>query len=552
MSNRRIVLMFSAVALLLSSCATHKEMPSLSDEMYDDALAKKDPGAEVPDFIHQALLSSTPSSASAMEKEKRFDVAVKDIPAKAFFLSLVSEAGINVVTHPEVSGSISLDLRNVSVPEVLSVVRDIYGYEYKLKDGIYTIFPRALRTEIFSINYIDIKRTGFADTSVSIGTGKSGEESSSGGSSGSSSSSTSSSDSTGSGGNSSDTSNSGAPGSRVQTVNRTDFWGLLETSIGNMIGAPAEGRSVMLNPQAGLLAITAMPAEINAVREFLERSELSVKRQVVLETQILEVRLNDDYETGINWRAIQGQMQYSYVEQWTKSPGTFGEVLSSSEELFSSVFGIADIRDFVSLLEEQGSVQVLSSPRVSTVNNQKAIIRVGTDEYFVTGVKNNTTASAASTVSSPELELSSFFSGISLDVTPQISADGDVILHIHPIVSDVQDQTKEVTVGDSKFNLPLALRDIRESDSVVRARSGQVIVLGGLMQKASRAVDGKQPVLGDIPLLNFFFRTKSRATAKTELVILLKPIVVGDDSWQDQLRQLRHLSAPAERERQRR
>lgn len=533
-------LMFIAVAFLLAACAHQDTMPSLSEEMYDRVLASKDSGAEVPDYINQALLNTSATGGHTTASEKRFDVAVKDIPAKVFFLSLVADAGVNVVTHPEVSGSVSLDLRNVSVAEVLSVVRDIYGYEYKLKDGIYTIFPRALRTEIFSINYIDIQRMGVADTSVSIGVGRSNASDSSNGST------SSSTDSFTGGGTSSASSDGGkgGPGSRVQTINRTDFWGLLENTIGVMIGAPAEGRMVMLNPQAGLLAVTAMPTEINAVREFLERSELSVKRQVVLETQILEVQLNDGFEAGINWRAIQGQMQYSYGEQWERSPETLGQMMKSSQEVFSSVFGVADIRDFLSLLEEQGSVQVLSSPRVSTVNNQKAIIRVGTDEFFVTGVKNNTTASAASTVSSPELELSSFFSGISLDVTPQISADGDVILHIHPIISEVQDQTKEVTVGDSKFALPLALRDIRESDSVVRARSGQVIVLGGLMQKSNRASQSKQPVLGNIPLLNLFFKSKSRATAKTELVILLKPVVVGDDSWQDQLHQFRSFSAP--------
>lgn len=533
----RSIILLSALAL--TACAHHETMPSLADEMYEQALAEKKASAEVPDFINQALLNSTATGRPAGASEKRFDVTVKDIPAKSFFLSLVADAGVNVVTHPEVSGTISLDLRNVSVPEVLSVVRDIYGYEYKLKDGIYTIFPRALRTEIFTINYIDIQRMGVADTTVSVGADKS----SSGGSSSSSSSSSSESSFTDS---SSGQSNGslGAPGSRVQTINRTDFWGLLERTIGVMIGVPAEGRSVLLNPQAGLLAVNAMPAEINAVREFLERSELSVKRQVVLEAQILEVQLRDGYEAGINWRAIQGQMQYRYDQQREVSAETLGRVMKSSQEVFSSVFGIADIRDFLSLLEEQGSVQVLSSPRVSTVNNQKAIIRVGTDEYFVTGVKNNTTASAASTISSPELELSSFFSGISLDVTPQISADGEVILHIHPIISDVQDQTKEVTVGDSKFALPLALRDIRESDSVVRARSGQVIVLGGLMQKSNRATNSKQPLLGDVPLLNLFFRSKSRTTAKTELVILLKPIVVGDDVWQDQLHQLRGFSAP--------
>lgn len=540
MRLRPIRLPFIAVALLLTACAHQETVPSLADEVYEQALAAKASGPEVPDYINQALLNSSASSGYTAASEKRFDVVVKDIPAKDFFLSLVANTEINVVTHPQVSGLISLNLRNVSVAEVLSVVRDIYGYEYKLKDGIYTIFPNALRTQIFSINYIDIQRMGVADTSVSIGVGKgNGGESSSG-------SSSSSADSFTDGGNSSAGSDGAqnGPGSRVQTINRTDFWGMLEKTIGNMIGVPAEGRLVMLNPQAGLLAVTAMPAEINAVREFLERSEISVKRQVVLETQILEVQLYDGFEAGINWRAIQGQLQYSYGEQRERSAETFGQIIKSSQEVFSSVFGIADIRDFLSLLEEQGSVQVLSSPRVSTVNNQKAIIRVGTDEFFVTGVKNNTTASAATTMSSPELELSSFFSGISLDVTPQISADGDVILHIHPIISDVQDQTKEVTVGDSKFSLPLALRDIRESDSVVRARSGQVIVLGGLMQKSNRASQSKQPVLGNIPLLNLFFKSKSRATAKTELVILLKPVVVSDDSWEEQLHQFRSFSAP--------
>ena len=160
---------------------------------------------------------------------------------------------------------------------------------------------------------------------------------------------------------------------------------------------------------------------------------------------------------------------------------------------------------------------------------------MGSDEFFVTGISNNTTASAGATTTSPEVELASFFSGISLDVTPQISEDGDVILHIHPIVSEVTDQQKEITIGDYSISVPLALRDIRESDSIVRARSGQVIVLGGLMQESRSDYKAKRPILGDIPGLNALFRSKSRGTRKTELVILLRPIVVGDDTWQQEV-----------------
>jgi MSHA biogenesis protein MshL len=129
--------------------------------------------------------------------------------------------------------------------------------------------------------------------------------------------------------------------------------------------------------------------------------------------------------------------------------------------------------------------------------------------------------------------LSSFFSGISLDVTPQISDEGDVILHIHPVISTVTEEQKNIVVGDSAFSLPLALRDIRESDSIVKAKSGQVIVLGGLMQERLNAVKGKRPGLSSIPLAGRLFNSTSDARIKSELIILLKATVVEQDSWVD-------------------
>lgn len=547
MTNRLAKIMMIALLVNQSACSQQDHKPSLNRDVYDKAIEQNARATPVPDFINDALLNRTQVEATNRAPQaRRFDVSVNNIPAKAFFLSLVSEAGVNVVAHPEVDGTISLNLRNVTVEEVLAVVRDMYGYEFKIKDNIYSIFPRKLRTEIFSINYIDIKRVGVTDTTVSIGEVKSSSSSSDVGGSGGGSASDAANILAMAGG-SGENAGSGqgiSPGSRVQTLNKTDFWPMLNDTVGAMVGAPAEGRKVMVNPQSGLLAVTAMPGEINSVREFLERSELSVKRQVILEAQILEVRLSDGFQAGINWNAIQGQLQYTRNVSSYASPVDITQSNDSGTEIFASIFKVLDIRDLLSLLETQGSVQVLSSPRVSTVNNQKAVIRVGTDEFFVTGLKNNTTSSASTTTSSPEIELTSFFSGISLDVTPQISESGDVILHIHPIISDVQDQTKEVTVGDSKFSMPLALREIRESDSVVRARSGQVVVLGGLMQKSRQASDGKRPILGDVPVLNLFFRTKARATAKTELVILLRPVVVGDGSWQEQLKDFRDFSGP--------
>jgi len=252
------------------------------------------------------------------------------------------------------------------------------------------------------------------------------------------------------------------------------------------------------------------------------------------------VRLNDEFNAGINWNAISGR-----ATQWRNISGIDSDgttfIDDSLDDTFFSVLEINDINNLIDLMKTQGSVQVLSSPRVATVNNQKAVIRVGTDEFFVTGLSSDTTTGGGDTVvNSPDIELTSFFSGIALDVTPQISSEGEIILHIHPVITTVEDQVKELQIGDQTFNFPLALRDIRESDSVVKAKSGQVVVLGGLMQDSESISKGKHPGLGDVPVVGHsLFRQKSSRKVKTELVILLKPTIIDNDTTINELKRSR-------------
>ena len=531
--------------ICLSGCAAKIDVAGNASGRYQEIINDRQLDApEVPDAVLDSLLETPSSAEDQKAKVERFDVSVNQIPAQAFFVSLVSQASVNVVAHPEIEGFISLDLNNVTVEEVLSVVRDVYGYEYNYRSGIYTIYPRKLRTQLFHIDYPDIQRVGVTDTSVSIGNINSNSDSNS---NNSNSSNSNNSESIASGDNNGNTNsdnrssssgrgNSFNPGARIQTVNATDFWPLLQMSINGIIGGDEDGRFVVINPLAGIVVVKALPKEISAVREFLEKSELSVRRQVILETKILEVRLNEQFEAGINWGAISGALNF---QNTVSGFGDVADVLLSgngtSEVLFTSTLRANDITSLIGLLDTQGDVSVLSSPRISTVNNQKAVIRVGSDEFFVTGISNSTTTSAAATTSAPEIELTSFFSGISLDVTPQIAEDGGVILHVHPIVSDVQDQLKQIQVGNENFSLPLALRDIRESDSVVRAESGQVVVLGGLMQETTQDVDTRRSWLGDIPVLNVLFRYQAQVKQKTELVILMRPVVIDDADWDDEL-----------------
>jgi MSHA biogenesis protein MshL len=581
LKNNRVSVRYAFISLavmvmaLTNSCSNNSGNKTVVENEITSVVAEqaeRNKKVAVPDEVTKALLDNTTiQTGSGKKVTERFDVSVRAVPAKDFFLGLVNGTGVNVVVHPEVTGTISLDLKDVTVGDVLRVTRDIYGYEYKQDRGIYTIYANALRTQVFHINYLDVQRVGVSDTAVLVGRAQSsGQNSGSGGNSG------------GSSGSNGDTANllgmlasaeknkSGGggqgitPGSRVQTLNHTDFWSGLRSTVTSIIGGESESRSVTISPQAGMIVVKALPSELSAVREFLERSELSVKRQVILEAKILEVRLNEGFEAGVNWGAISGQLTQAYnlqdgfalntdgsaaVDEYRPITNTYRytedgvlktisvparEAIGST---FSSLLRVQDITKVLSLLETQGSVQVLSSPRVSTVNNQKAVIRVGSDEYFVTGISNNTTSNATSVSSTPNIELSPFFSGIALDVTPQIAEDGEVVLHIHPVVSEVTDQQKNFTVGDQDFSLPLALRGIRESDSIVKAKNGQVIVLGGLMQESKNKVDGKRPVLGDIPLVNSLFRTRNKASSKTELVILLRPIVVDSDTWKNELEQ---------------
>jgi MSHA biogenesis protein MshL len=568
-------------ALLLAACTSNDNKKLLTEDAMDKVVAqheeqKRSP-ARVPSEISKTLLDnqSIASGGGLKSNGDRFDVSVRNVPAKDFFLGLVNGTGINLVVHPDVDGSITLDLKNVTVDDVLRVTRDIYGYEFRRDRNIYSIYANALRTEVFQINYLDVQRVGVSDTSVLIGRSQSSGNNGNGNSGNNNASNdnanllsmienaTQGANGTNGGGGG----NSGSgltPGSRVQTLNRTNFWASLERTIESIVGGESENRSVIVTPQAGMVVVKAMPNELSAVRNFLERSELSVKRQVILEAKILEVRLSEGFEAGINWGAISGQIAAAKNIQDNFPINTDGSstqvnefrsitvnrlyydpdgnlqnlAVGSREAIGGTVAGliqIADITKLLSLLETQGTVQVLSSPRVSTVNNQKAVIRVGSDEYFVTGISSNTTSNAASITSTPNIELSSFFSGISLDVTPQISENGEVILHIHPVVSEVTDQQKTFTVGDEEFSLPLALRGVRESDSIVKAANGQVIVLGGLMTESSSVTNGKRPILGDIPGVNALFRTKNKSKSKTELVILLRPIVVDDNTWDAQI-----------------
>ncbi|MCT7946247.1 pilus (MSHA type) biogenesis protein MshL [Shewanella septentrionalis] len=540
------------LSLCLVACqTTNRPQPEaskaeLAASMATATASTTPPPATMPDAVQRELNSGALLSGltPALETERRFDVSAHDVDAKVFFPSLVQGTPLSVAVHPDVQGTISLSLKGVTLSEAIQVVEDIYGYEVSREGRILRVFPAGMRTETFPLNYLYMERDGLSVTSVSSGrisdsnnsnSNSNNNNSNNNGSSNNNSNSSNGNNSSSNG--SSDSSN----GTFIRSRTKTDFWGELKETLTAIIGDTGNGRQVVVTPQAGLVTIRAFPSELRQVRTFLNSAESHLQRQVILEAKILEVTLSDGYQQGIQWDNVLGHVGNTNVNFGTsKGPGLNDKITSAIGGVTSLSIKGSDFTTMINLLDTQGDVDVLSSPRVTASNNQKAVIKVGTDEYFVTDV-SSTTVAGTTPVTTPQVELTPFFSGIALDVTPQIDNDGNVLLHVHPSVIDVKEQTKDIKVSDASLELPLAQSEIRESDTVIRAASGDVVIIGGLMKSENIEVVSQVPLLGDIPFLGELFKNRNKQKKKTELIILLKPTVVGVDTWKTELQRSKTL-----------
>ncbi|MGU5715262.1 pilus (MSHA type) biogenesis protein MshL [Aeromonas taiwanensis] len=535
------------LALAVAGCTTYRHPePVQAKDAIKQAMSEQTPTAPLttlPPSVQSELLQLNRPQQPLSVPEKRMRIAAHDVDAVEFFGSLFKGSRYSVAVHPGVAGVISVELKDVTLQEALATVGDMYGFDVQRKGNVFHVYPAGLRTETIPVNYLMMTRRGLSRTSVSTGGVTANDNNDNGNNNNfdnglNNSGSNNNSNSFDNGNNGNGNSN----GTRIETDSNNDYWTDLRDALQTLIGN-GEGRAVITSPQAGLVTVRAYPKELKAVRDFLEQSGEHLKRQVVLEARILEVSLNEGYEQGVDWSGLSAS--------WDGGKGITGggslldsPIASTPNQIFRALgggagFTISDgnFNVAVSLLKTQGDVNTLSSPRVTATNNQKAVIKVGTDEYFVTNASTTTTTSGNSApIVTPNVELTPFFSGIALDVTPQIDEQGRVLLHIHPSVIDTEEQSKTINVGTTDpLVLPLAKSSIRESDTVVQANNGDIVVIGGLMKTDKQEIVSKVPLLGDIPWVGEAFTNRRESNRKVELVIMLKPTVVEKDTWQQEL-----------------
>ncbi len=540
---------------LLTGCAADRglRVPDVGRAVRNDLQPIAAPAPVlVPTRISDALAEPAPP-AVPLPPEPKLDLLVNNAQAREVFLAIVADTRYSMLMHPNVAGTLSVTLRGVTVLEALEAIRDVYGFDFKIDGRRITVYAPTIQTRIFTVNYPQSQRTGNSELRVSSGavaqSGSSGGAASGGGATPSAGSS------------------SQAEGSRVTTTSKTDFWAELAGAVRGLVGS-GEGRSVITSPQAGIMAVRAMPEELQQVDKFLKAAQIAVERQVMLEAKVVEVELLDGYQSGIDWSALKngggatgalgvigGSTGANALVSGVQAnlPGFSASATSLTNGVSlpsggSGLFGLALAREgfqaVLGFLETQGDVQILSSPRIATLNNQKAVLKVGSEDFFVTNVSSGTTTTAttgSTTPTLPSLTLTPFFSGISLDVTPQIDGGNNIMLHVHPSVTTVTEKTKQIDLGSvGNFRLPLASSNVNETDTLVRVQDGNIVAIGGLMQIESNRSASGLPGSTSSPFFGTLLGNRSNSGRKKEVVVLIKPTIIRTaQDWEAQTQRSR-------------
>ncbi len=558
------------LALLVGGCAptTLGSGPSAGHLQGDSVVSTQ---GTIPPPVQQSISLPPPKPAIRTET---YSVVVNNVNVHDLLFALARDAKLNVDIHPGISGVVTLNAIDQTLPQLLTRIAKQVDMRFELDGPNLAVMPDTPYLKNYRVDYVNIARdvTGTISTNTQIST---------------------SALATGSGG-AAGTGNT----SRIQIENksRNRFWESLEKNLkellyetdkifpegstetvteqsasqsttgtgaaGTPTGTPArlaqlaqtlagspnpatlqnsgatvvkrmtfrEAASVIANPETGVVNVRATSRQHEKVQEFLDRVMVSARRQVLIEATIIEVALSDGYQQGIEWSRLTSGSEYSISKPalTTNVPSAVTPYIIKYRDI-----NPVNLLATVDLLRAFGTVKVLSSPKLAVLNNQTATLKVSEDfVYFnvkqdVVPGNTNTNATVTTTTTPQSVSIGFFMS-----LTPQISDDGTVTLNVRPSISSIaelkQDPNPSLAANNIK-NLVPQIR-MREIESMLRVQSGDIAVLGGLMEDRLDNRTGRLPVLGDIPLVGELFNNRANSSSKSELVVLIRPTVIKDAS----------------------
>ncbi|MCZ6803740.1 MAG: secretin N-terminal domain-containing protein [Proteobacteria bacterium] len=500
--------------------------------------------SEIPALVEQAPVLPEPGPVEPLE---RYTVVVNEVPVKELLFALARDAKINVDIHPAISGVVTINAVEQTLPQILKrITRQVdIRYEYE-GDNLFIVLDEPF-FRIYEVGYLNLSRetSGSVTVSTQIASTSSGGDSGGGG-----------------GRNTSTTS--------ITSESHHEFWENLETSItaiiGGSLGSGADSNSIVVNPESGLITVSATASQHEQIQGLIDRTLESIKRQVLIQATVVEVDLSDQYQHGIDWTVIglggagfalgsnllggAGFVIDEIGNLGLANPGLNGPPVTSSTtniEYFDADASGQRLNAIVSLLSEFGETRVLSSPQIMVLNNHTAVLKV-VENFVYFEVEQEIESGNALTGTGPLLATTTTARtipiGLVLTVIPQISRDDSVILNVRPTISSVVRTEIDPNPALVLVRNEIPVVRVREMESILRVNSNQIAVLGGLMQDTIRNRDRKTPFLADLPLVGNLFKAVDRESIKSELVIFLRPIVIKNASLDGDLKEYRPFLNP--------
>jgi general secretion pathway protein D len=578
-----------ACSLLLGACAS-QTIPNSPTHITEAPR----PAGSIPEPVQQSAALPPPRPAAKVET---YSVTVHKVPAQSLLFALARDAGLNVDIHPGIEGTVTLNALDQTLPQLLSRIQRQVDMRYDIQGGTLTVMPDSPEWRNYKVDYVNIARS--TTSSVNIAT----QISTTGGGDGNlnptqqpnpqlniSGLPNNNQQQQGQGNNGAN--GNGSNNSTTVVNNRSDnnFWYNLEKNIRDMLRAsnladnpidplaslqqsqggqpggagqplnldagaaaapvrPAAGSSVIVNPEGGLIAVRATGRQHEKIRQFLDVVLGAAKRQVLIEATIIEVRLGDQYQQGINWSYLgkgglnlnQGKVGALALPTGV-NPGTSPGMFLLDYANPTSRLG--NIAATITLLESFGKVKVLSSPKISVMNNQTALLKVVDNNVFFSIKVTPAILGSNGTPTTPatyESRLETVPVGFVMSVTPQISDSDEVTLNVRPTITRVVGKVRDPNPALGSVVSEVPVIQARELESIMKVSSGQIAVMGGLMQDSVDNTKDGVPGLSSLPMVGNLFSYRNENSTKTELVIFMRPVVVKDASVNGDYKDYRYM-----------